>query len=117
MTDIDAATLAASGSKLPLPWIPEFLGVLWLGNHLINGIPAFTPANGTTTTTVLENIVCGFHISCILDVNRRSYYYPPEKEQMIRTAANTTIPQYWHIFYGLSGIPPVDGSVDAQELV
>ncbi|KAI6142227.1 hypothetical protein BKA82DRAFT_1007807 [Pisolithus tinctorius] len=103
-SDIGGPTAAASGLKPLLPWIPKFLGVLSIGNHLVDvspetmathGLPAVPPANGTTTTIVLENLTYGFHKPCILDVKLGTILYdedaPPEKkERMIRTAANTT---------------------------
>ncbi|KIN95071.1 hypothetical protein M404DRAFT_166805 [Pisolithus tinctorius Marx 270] len=103
-SDIGGPTAAVSGLKPLLPWIPKFLGVLSIGNHLVDvspetmathGLPAVPPANGTTTTIVLENLTYGFHKPCILDVKLGTILYdedaPPEKkERMIRTAANTT---------------------------
>ncbi|KAI6142279.1 hypothetical protein EDD17DRAFT_1498396 [Pisolithus thermaeus] len=102
--DVDAATATASGLKPLLPWIPKFLGVLSLGNHLVDNLPemaavhdlpAFVQANGTATTIVLENLTHGFRKPCILDVKLGTVLYdedaPPEKkERMIQTAANTT---------------------------
>ncbi|KAI6140310.1 hypothetical protein BKA82DRAFT_4019574 [Pisolithus tinctorius] len=40
-----------------------FLGVLSSGNHLIHYLPELVqaPANGTTTTIVLDNLTYGFH--------------------------------------------------------
>ncbi|KAI6109109.1 SAICAR synthase-like protein [Pisolithus croceorrhizus] len=102
--DVDAATATASGLKPLLPWIPKFLGVLSLGNHLVDNLPemaavhdlpAFVQANGTATTIVLENLTYGFRKPCILDVKLGTVLYdedaPPEKkERMIQTAASTT---------------------------
>ncbi|KIK20548.1 hypothetical protein PISMIDRAFT_579010 [Pisolithus microcarpus 441] len=57
--DIDATTVTGSESKPLLPWIPIFLGVLSLGNHLVENLlemtaahclPALVQADGTTTT-------------------------------------------------------------------
>ncbi|KAI6154562.1 hypothetical protein BKA82DRAFT_4510311 [Pisolithus tinctorius] len=60
-----------------------------------HGLAAVPPANGTTTTIVLENLTHGFYKPCILDVKLGTILYdedaPPEKkERMIRTTANTT---------------------------
>ncbi|KAI5990883.1 hypothetical protein EDD15DRAFT_1133704 [Pisolithus albus] len=101
---IDAATATASGLKPLLPWIPKFLGVLSVGNHLVENLPemtavrdlpVFIQANGTTTTIVLENLTYGFRKPCILDVKLGTILYdedasPEKKERMIHTAASTT---------------------------
>ncbi|KIK16409.1 hypothetical protein PISMIDRAFT_267780 [Pisolithus microcarpus 441] len=101
--EIDAATVTASGLKPLLPWIPKFLGVLSLGNHVenlpqmtaVHDLPTFVQANGTTTAIVLENLTYGFRKPCILDVKLGTVLYdedasPEKKERMIRTAASTT---------------------------
>ncbi|KAI6009624.1 hypothetical protein F5J12DRAFT_44518 [Pisolithus orientalis] len=93
--DIAATIAVASGLKPLPPWIPKFLGLLSLGNHLVDKVPAIGSPNGTTTTIVLENLTYGFHIPCIPDVKLRTVLYnedasPAKKERMIRTSANTT---------------------------
>ncbi|KAI6148354.1 hypothetical protein BKA82DRAFT_3923927, partial [Pisolithus tinctorius] len=89
------------GSLLLKPGLPRELAFyqLMLDNVLevtaSHSLPVIGSPNGTTTTTVLENLAYGFHKTCIPDVKLGTVLYdedvpPAKKERMIRTSAHTT---------------------------